>query len=248
MLFLTTFLSAVLLTVVAVPFLSRLAPRLGLVDVPNGRKVHDRPIPRVGGLAMVLGVFAPTIYWSGGDRLVIGYLAGAAVLVAFGAADDCLDLRPRWKLLGQFIASLVVIFYGGVKIATLGALLPDDILLPVWISVPLTVIAIIGVTNAINLADGLDGLAGGISLLSISCIGYLAYLEGDINIGLIALALAGAIFGFLRFNTYPATIFMGDAGSQFLGFSAITIALALTQGANSCSFSTLSLSIPFSYR
>jgi len=88
----------------------------------------------------------------------------------------------------------------------------------------------VGVTNAINLADGLDGLAGGICLLIFACIGYLAWLEEDIVIGLVALALAGSIFGFLRFNTYPATVFMGDTGSQLLGFSAVTLSLNLTQG------------------
>jgi len=230
MLFLSTFLSALLLTVVAVPLLTRLAPRLSLVDHPGERKVHSAPMPRVGGLAMALGALAPTVYWLGGDRFVLAYLAGAGVQTAFGVADDRLDLKPRWKFLGQAGAALIVIFYGGVRITSLGALLPEDFLLPVWISVPVTLVAIIGVTNAINLADGLDGLAGGISLLSISCIGFLAYLEGDYNIGLVALALSGATFGFLRFNTYPATIFMGDAGSQLLGFSCITLALALTQG------------------
>jgi UDP-GlcNAc:undecaprenyl-phosphate GlcNAc-1-phosphate transferase len=114
MLFLTTFLSAVLLTVMAVPIFSRMALRYGLVDMPDERKVHTRPIPRIGGLAMALGVFAPTIYWFEGDRLVMSYLAGAGVLLLFGLADDFRDLRPRWKLLGQVIAALIVIFYGGV--------------------------------------------------------------------------------------------------------------------------------------
>jgi UDP-GlcNAc:undecaprenyl-phosphate GlcNAc-1-phosphate transferase len=109
-------------------------------------------------------------------------------------------------------------------------LAPDNFLLPAWFAIPLTVLAIVGVTNAINLSDGLDGLAGGICLLIFAGIGYLAYLDDNIIIGLIALAMGGAIFGFLRFNTHPATIFMGDAGSQFLGFSAITLSLALTQG------------------
>jgi UDP-GlcNAc:undecaprenyl-phosphate GlcNAc-1-phosphate transferase len=92
------------------------------------------------------------------------------------------------------------------------------------------VLAIVGVTNAINLADGLDGLAGGISLLSLACIGFLSYLEGDFSVGLVSLSLCGAVFGFLRHNTFPATVFMGDTGSQLLGFSAITMALSLTQG------------------
>lgn len=116
-----------------------------------------------------------------------------------------------------------------IRIQNLGMLLPDGFLLPDWISIPLTLVTIVGVTNAINLSDGLDGLAGGISLLSFACIGYLAYIEQDFVIALLAVALAGAIFGFLRFNTYPASIFMGDTGSQFLGFSAIILSLKLTQ-------------------
>jgi UDP-GlcNAc:undecaprenyl-phosphate GlcNAc-1-phosphate transferase len=101
--------------------------------------------------------------------------------------------------------------------------------LPDLAGVPLTLLAIVGATNAINLSDGLDGLAGGICLLIFAALGYLSYLEASPVIGLIALALAGVLFGFLRFNTHPATIFMGDAGSQFLGFSAATLAISLTQ-------------------
>jgi len=113
---------------------------------------------------------------------------------------------------------------------TLGSLLPEGIALPPWALLILTLVAIVGVTNAINLSDGLDGLAGGISLLGIAIIGFLAWQQGDLIIGLIAVALCGAIFGFLRYNTFPASIFMGDTGSQLLGFSAITLALSLTQG------------------
>jgi UDP-GlcNAc:undecaprenyl-phosphate GlcNAc-1-phosphate transferase len=123
-----------------------------------------------------------------------------------------------------------VIFYGGVEIRKLGLLLPDGVLLPHAVAIPLTLIVILGVTNAVNLADGLDGLAGGLCLLSFSCIGYLAYKSENMTIVVLSLAVVGAIFGFLRFNTYPATLFMGDAGSQFLGFMAACLALGLTQG------------------
>ena len=230
MVFLSTLLISLLTTIALIPVLSAVAKRFHVLDAPNERKVHERPIPRTGGIAMATGAIIPIFLWAHGDNFVRFYLAGAAIVILFGFIDDCRDISPKWKFLGQFAASLVVIFLGGVKIRTLGMLLPGFGDLPGWISVPLTVLAIMGVTNAINLADGLDGVAGGICLLIFCTIGYLAYLEGDVIIGLVCLAMAGAIFGFLRYNTHPATVFMGDTGSQFLGFSAITLSLNLTQG------------------
>jgi UDP-GlcNAc:undecaprenyl-phosphate GlcNAc-1-phosphate transferase len=230
MIFLSTLLLAVLITIVLVPLFSALAMRWQLVDAPNERKVHQWPIPRVGGIAMAVAAFIPIIYWNYGDRFVQAYLAGGCLLVLFGAIDDFRELSPGIKFSGQIAAALIAILFGGIKIQTLGMLAPDNFLLPEWAAIPLTLLVIVGVTNAINLADGLDGLAGGICLLIFAGIGYLAYLDDNIIIGLISLALSGVIFGFLRFNTHPASIFMGDAGSQFLGFSAITLSLALTQG------------------
>ena len=126
-----------------------------------------------------------------------------------------------------------MIFFGGLQIKFLGVCLPDGFQLPEILSVLLTLLAIVGVTNAINLSDGLDGLAGGSSLLIFLCIGYLAYtgsyIANNYFIVLISASVIGSIFGFLRFNTYPATVFMGDAGSQLLGFLAITLSLGLTQ-------------------
>ncbi|ABQ26762.1 MraY family glycosyltransferase [Geotalea uraniireducens] len=230
MIFLSTLLMSVLITIALIPVFSRLAISANVVDIPNERKVHTIPVPRIGGVAMALGAFAPILYWNRAGSFVQAYLFGAGVLVVFGLIDDFRELSPRIKFAGQFIAALIAVFWGGVTISSLGMLFSDNLLLPGWLAVPLTVIAIVGVTNAINLSDGLDGLAGGICLLSFCCISYLAYLVGNGQIGLIALSLAGVIFGFLRFNTHPASIFMGDAGSQFLGYSAIVLALSLTQG------------------
>lgn len=189
---------SVLLTIALVTLLRPLSLRLRMVDEPGGRKVHSRPIPRVGGVAMAVGIFVPVLLWNHADPFVWAFLSGAAIIVAFGMADDSRGLSPRWKLVGQLAAALLIVSFGGVKIHTLGSLLPDGMLIPDWFAVPFTVLAIVGVTNAINLSDGLDGLAGGICLLTFCCIGYLAYLEEDFVLGLIALATAGAIFGFLR--------------------------------------------------
>jgi UDP-GlcNAc:undecaprenyl-phosphate GlcNAc-1-phosphate transferase len=171
MVFLSTFLISLFTTIVLIPALSAVATRFQVLDVPDERKVHERPIPRTGGIAMAVGATIPVLLWAHGDGFVRAYLTGAVIVVLFGIVDDCKNISPKWKFLGQFAASLVVIVLGGVKIRTLGMLLLGDADLSGWVSVPLTVIAIMGVTNAINLADGLDGLAGGICLLIFCTIG-----------------------------------------------------------------------------
>jgi UDP-GlcNAc:undecaprenyl-phosphate GlcNAc-1-phosphate transferase len=217
-------------TILLIPVFSKAALKLNIgLDMPNGRKVHQHPIPRVGGVAMILGVYASSLFFAPEEHFLKAYVISSLFIVCFGIMDDFKGIDFRLKFLAQVVAAIVIVTYGGVKIRSLGGLLPEDMLLAETVSLPLTVIAIVGVTNAVNLADGLDGLAGGICLLSFCCISYLAYLEGEVTLCLLALALAGAIFGFLRYNTYPAELFMGDTGSQFLGFSAITLSLALTQ-------------------
>ena len=221
---------SMLITTSLIPLFNFLAVRYDALDMPDARKVHSRPIPRVGGVAMAIGVFTPLLIWNASSSPVRAYLAGAAVIVLFGIIDDLVGLPPPVKMAGQVIAAVIVIFGGECEIRSLGALLPAGMALPALVSVPLTLIAVVGVTNAINLADGLDGLAGGISLLIFGCLGVLAYEASDPETGLVTLAFIGAIFGFLRYNTFPASIFMGDTGSQLLGFTAITFSLALTQG------------------
>ncbi len=230
MTYFSTLIASIFITMSLIPIMIKLATRYQLVDLPNPRKVHAQPVPRIGGLAMALGAFVPILIWTPADQFVRAFMASTGILVLFGFIDDMKELGYRVKFTGQILAALVVVLYGGVRIQSLGALLPGAVLLPDWFSVPLALIAIVGVTNAINLADGLDGLAGGISLLGFCCIGYLAYLQGNNTVLLLCLALAGAIFGFLRFNTHPATLFMGDTGSQLLGFSAVVFAVKITQG------------------
>jgi UDP-GlcNAc:undecaprenyl-phosphate GlcNAc-1-phosphate transferase len=230
MIFFSTLLISTFITIALIPIFKGLAVRVNVMDVPNDRKIHSCPVPKSGGIAMALGAFVPILFWVPADEFVRAVLIGAGIVVIFGLIDDVRNLEWKTKLAGQCAAALIVILYGGVKIKYLGMLLPDDVLLPDWFAIPFTLITIVGVTNAINLSDGLDGLAGGISLLSFICIGCLAYCGENIVIALLSIAVVGAIFGFLRFNTYPAVLFMGDTGSQLLGFLAVTLSLALTQG------------------
>jgi UDP-GlcNAc:undecaprenyl-phosphate GlcNAc-1-phosphate transferase len=203
------------------------------LDLPNDRKIHAVPKPRVGGIAMAIGTLLPVLLLDDSGRDLNAVMIGAWIIVIFGAADDVKQLEWKSKFLGQILATAVIVFYGGIKICNLGACLPEDTLLPDIISVPLTFLVVVGVTNAINLSDGLDGLAGGISLLMFICVGYLAYSLNGITNSMfevtLSIAVIGSIIGFLRYNTYPATVFMGDTGSQLLGFLAITLSVGITQ-------------------
>jgi len=230
MLYLSTILLSVFITVSLIPMMIRLAGKYQVVDLPNPRKVHLHPVPRIGGLAMAVGVFIPVVLWALTDQFGRAFIVAMSFVVVFGFIDDMKGLGYQAKFGGQILAALIIIFYGGLRISSLGSLLPGDMQLTEWLKISLTLVAIVGVTNAVNLADGLDGLAGGISLLIFCCIGYLAYLDGSNTVLLITMAVAGAIFGFLRFNTHPASLFMGDTGSQLLGFSAIVLAIKTTQG------------------
>jgi UDP-GlcNAc:undecaprenyl-phosphate/decaprenyl-phosphate GlcNAc-1-phosphate transferase len=226
-----SFLVAAFVTMVLIPPLVRLAEWLHMADIPSERKVHNMPMPRLGGVAMAAGAVLPMAMWAPMKPQVVAFLCGVAIILLFGVWDDIRRLDYRLKFLGQIAAVLVVVLYGGVVIRYLpfGQLDP----LPPYIAVPLTVFALVGVTNAINLADGLDGLAGGITLLSLAAIAVLAYMTTDAGFVLLAtVSVIGSTLGFLRYNTYPARIFMGDGGSQFLGFCAGVLAVILTQDAN----------------
>jgi UDP-GlcNAc:undecaprenyl-phosphate GlcNAc-1-phosphate transferase len=223
------FLTSLLLTMALIPPLMRAAVRWNALDLPDERKVHTGAIPRVGGIAMVAGAVLPILLWADLTRPVTGLLYGVAVLLVFGVLDDRFNLDYRWKFFGQLAAALLVVLWGGVIVERLDLFWIDGI--PHWIGIPLSVVFLVGVTNAINLSDGLDGLAGGTTLLSLAVIAVLAYLAGATTLLLIGMAVCGSILGFLRFNTHPAQLFMGDTGSQFLGFSAGVLALVVTQQA-----------------
>ncbi|MGQ0811923.1 MAG: glycosyltransferase family 4 protein [Nitrospiraceae bacterium] len=221
-----SFVGSLIICMALIPPLMATAGRLHFLDLPNERKVHSGPVAKVGGLAFAAGTFIAILVWAPRDEILVSSLIGGAIILAFGAWDDKVGLNYKIKFLGQLVAAGVVIWLGGVRLTSL-PLLPDGVL-PEWLSFTLTIVMIVGVTNAINLADGLDGLAGGLSMLSFAGMAYLAYLSGDTIVMLMVVSVLGGLLGFLRFNTYPARIFMGDAGSQFLGFYLAIFAIVST--------------------
>ncbi len=229
MIYLSTLMMSLLMTISLIPVLVRLANRLNLVDVPNARSVHVTPIPRCGGIAILLGTCVPILIWRYSDDFLLGYLLGGAILMILGIVDDWHGVNYRIKFLGQILAATVAIQISGIHICSLGCFQPDSVLLPVWGAKILSIFVVVAVTNAINLSDGLDGLAGGLCLMSVCCVAFLAYLLDNLTILFISASLIGAIFGFLRYNTHPASLFMGDTGSMFLGFSIAVLSIALTQ-------------------
>ena len=205
------------------PPVKRFAENVGAIDVPKDeRRVHNHPIPRVGGLAIFVGFVLSVLLFVDMSMQVMGLLLGAVIITVMGALDDILCLNPWIKLGGQFLAALVAIRCGIVfdVISNPGFLNADTTIQLGWLSVPFTIVWIIACTNAVNLIDGLDGLAVGISAISALSMMIVSLIlpAGIAGIPLLLACLAGACFGFMPYNLNPAKIFMGDVGSQFLGF------------------------------
>lgn len=245
MAYLLTFFTALVVSMTAIPPMIRLAPRFGMLDNPDARKVHTEPIPRVGGIGIVLGALIPLLLWVPLDDAMRAYLFGSLVLLVFGMWDDSRDLGPYPKFIGQIVAAMTVVYYGDVYIASLPFMEVGSF--PASVAKPFTVFAIVGMINALNVSDGLDGLAGGLSIISLACIAYLAFVADGFGAMSIVVATLGGVLGFLRYNTYPARVFMGDGGSQFLGFTLGFLAVLLTQKINpalSASLPLLFLGLP----
>lgn len=229
---------AMAVSMAVIPIMVKLAPVIGMIDTPDARKVHKVPIPRVGGIGIVLGALLPMLIWLTYSDLTISIFIGAFILLIFGTWDDISELGHYIKFAGQFVAAGVVVYYGDLYVSYFP--LNSYEVIPESIGRPFTIIAIVGMINAINHSDGLDGLAGGESIISLAMIAYLAFLFDSELLLVMACASIGGIFGFLRFNSYPARVFMGDGGSQFIGYILAILVLLLTQNVNT----TLSPALP----
>ena len=227
--YLYIFLIAALTTAVATPLAIRLAPRIGAMDVPkDDRRVHGRPVPRLGGLAIYLGImtsFCRLLPW---NEQLFGIVLGGTLMLAIGIYDDIRNMDPRAKLAGQILCALVIFFFS-VQIRGMTNILPFGpryLGFPLWVSLIVTVFWVVAITNTVNLVDGLDGLAAGIVCIACLSVAYTSAINGRMGTASIILAVAGATLGFLAFNFYPAKIFMGDGGSMLLGFLLASVSLA----------------------
>jgi UDP-GlcNAc:undecaprenyl-phosphate GlcNAc-1-phosphate transferase len=219
------FLVAFAVVVVLTPAVGRVARVLGVVDEPGEtRRMHLRAVPRLGGLAIFLGIFIPGLAFLDLSGAYRGILLGAAVATAVGMADDFRGLPWGLKLAGQGLAAGIAIHFG-VYIDRFSFPILGVHELPYWFSVVVTLLWIVGMMNVINLLDGMDGLAAGISAIAGATFAILALELGRPEAAVLSAIVAGACLGFLRHNFYPARIFMGDSGSHLLGFVLATVAI-----------------------
>jgi UDP-GlcNAc:undecaprenyl-phosphate GlcNAc-1-phosphate transferase len=218
------FIGALLIAFAATPIARRIAPRLGVMDQPNPRKVHAQPMPLLGGAAIVIASLLALLLLR--DRFEFqqlgSILLGAALMALLGFYDDRWGLRPFLKLIGQIIAATILIL-SGVKVTAL----PEE-----WMNITVTLVWVVGLTNSLNLLDNMDGLSSGVAAVCASFFVVMAAMSGQIYVGALAAALLGATLGFLVYNFNPASIFMGDTGSLFLGFMLAAIGIKLRFPAN----------------
>ena len=218
------FIGALAIAFAATPVARRIAPRLGVMDQPSPRKVHAQPMPLLGGAAIVIASLLTL--WLLHTRFeyqqLISILLGAALMALTGFYDDRWGLRPSLKLAAQIVAALILIS-SGVKVTAL----PTD-----WLNLIVTLVWVVGLTNSLNLLDNMDGLSSGVAAVCASFFVVMAALSGQIYVGALAAALLGATLGFLFYNFNPASIFMGDTGSLFLGFMLAAIGIKLRFPAN----------------
>lgn len=226
------FLFSLIATILILPHLSKIASRIDLVDQPGRRKVHNVPKPLIGGLGMIIVVSLSAVFFIPLPYLK-GFFAGMIILGIIGFLDDFKDLGHRLKFGPQILASIAMMYFSNTFLFSFGDIFSTGQVLLGVFTIPLTIFCTVGVINAINMIDGLDGLAGGVSLIAFFSFAMLSYINNQPELMLLSIVFIGSVIGFLRYNWQPSRLFMGDAGSLFLGFSMAFLSLAITQKSNS---------------
>ena len=220
------FIVAGLITAIVTPLSILIAPKVGAMDVPKDkRRVHNKPMPRFGGIALYAGIMIGLATFAEGRPHIAAIMVGCTLIYLLGAVDDIKGMKPIVKFAGQVVCASVV-FAMGLRIEFVTNWFGEGHMdLGIAVCYIVTVIWFVGITNAVNLVDGLDGLAAGISAISALSIAYVSYIHGWYFPTTCMMILAGACLGFLPFNFHPAKTFMGDGGSQLLGFSLAALSI-----------------------
>jgi len=217
-----SFALSVFIALYGTPIAMKAAVKFGIVDRPDGfLKVHRDPVPYLGGLAIYMAFLLSLAMTFEFSKDLLGILLGATVIVLLGLIDDFGVLTPKVKFFGQFIAAFVLIKSGTMIYLEW---------LPLWLRIVLSTLWIVGVTNAFNIIDVMDGLSSGVAAVAALVLSVIAIMNGKLVIAITAVSLAGACFGFLRYNFTPARIYMGDTGSMFLGFTLAALSIGNTIG------------------
>lgn len=212
-----TFFSALLISLIGIPPIIWFANKNGIVDKPNSRKVHSKPVPLLGGTVIFIAFAVPFVAFTGLDLKTMSIIFCSLILVTLGLLDDIYDIEAKKKLVIQIFCAIIAVA-SGVKV-NIGEYMTENAIIAFLVDGIISICWIIGIINAVNLIDGLDGLAGGVSI--IASIAFMFLLKGrslDSMGYIMALSLAGSVLGYLFYNFYPAKIFMGDMGSTFIGF------------------------------
>ncbi|MFC7062453.1 glycosyltransferase family 4 protein [Halobacillus seohaensis] len=217
------FISCLIATILITPLVKRFAIKIGATDQPNDRKVHKKVMPRLGGMAIFMSFLLGMLIFFPNSTYTIPVLIGGIIIIVTGLADDLFDISPKLKILGQLLATSVVII-GGVQVEFINLPFGGQLEFG-YFSIPITILWIVGITNAINLIDGLDGLAAGVSSIALLTITGMALTMGNTFVVLVGLMMLGSTLGFLLYNFHPAKIFMGDTGALFLGFMIAVLSL-----------------------
>jgi len=209
---------AFIVSYILTPYMARVGKKQNMMDMPGHRKIHEEAIPNLGGIVIFFGFLLSLLFVVQIEGQVKALLIGGVIILLLGVVDDIVDLSPKHKFIIQMVPALIVIIYNSdlINSFVVNQLKIFDLL--GYLLYPVLIFWIVGVTNSINIIDGLDGLACGVSIISLITFFILGLRQNFETLNLISIALAGSMLAFLRFNFYPAKIFLGDSGSTFAGF------------------------------
>ncbi|SDM70440.1 glycosyltransferase family 4 protein [Bacillus sp. OK048] len=219
-----TLIVCFIVSILITPLIKKLAFIIGATDKPNHRKVHQSMMPRLGGLAIFISFIIGIMILQPISPALLAILLGSLIIIITGICDDLFELSAKYKLIGQLAAAFTVVFLGDLQVVFINLPFGGHLELG-YLSIPFTILWIVGITNAINLIDGLDGLAAGVSSIALVTISGMALIQGNLFVVAVGTIVLMGTLGFLFYNFHPASIFMGDTGALFLGFIISVLSL-----------------------